>query len=352
MAGLIFYGTQEDGSVLTASLKSELTAAAASLGIGEEQILIRYNDRDADWTEIEDSILECIDAGCQIIFGGSREYDSVIAAIAEEYPEVMFACVGSSLGNGENSGGFDIDPAGAMYLCGVLAGAQTRTGRVGFLAAKDTADEQVTRAVNAFAWGVFCASPDAVVEVGVTGKWFLPEAETAAVSQMRDLGCDVIGAYTDSTAGLRAAAEEGLSVVACGSADAYLYGTEPLCTALSSWRLYFTEKLNQVLAYEVTGEFWSGDCYNGAAVLEASQDADTQLLSQAEEELARLNPDAPETEAPETEAPSGESAAEESGEETEEAEEEASPTIGIDADSGYLENVRVFAIQIPEEAED
>lgn len=296
--GMIFYGEETDGSVLTAALREGLLRAAEELGIGAEQILWQYNSREADWTQIEDSILACVENGCQIIFGGAREYASVIAAIAEEYPDVMFACIDSELYNGKNSGTFDISLAAVQYLCGVAAAMNDTTGHIGFLAAKGTADKDVTDAVNAFAYGVWSVNPQAVVETAVTGKWFLPQAEEQAVAYLRELGCQVFCGYTDSSAGLRAAAASGSRILGCGAEETGLYGSDGetaiAAAALYRFGTYFLMKLNQVISRQVTGEAWTGDCYNQAvefrSAAELPQAAVDQLKAWAPENAAIREP--------------------------------------------------------------
>ena len=306
--GMVFYGEENDGSVLAAALREGLTKAAAGLGIGEEQILYAYNGREADWTQIEDSILACVDAGCQIIFGGAREYAAVIAAIAEEYPDVMFACIDSELYNGKNSGTYEISLAAAQFLNGVAAASADSTGHIGFLAAKGAADDEVTDAVNAFAYGVWSVNPQAVVEVGVTGKWFLPEAERQAVGKLQELGCDVVGSYTDCAAGLQAAVSAGLRALGCGAEGTALYGDayESLSAGAVLYRFepYFSMKLSQVIEKTVAGEAWTGDYYNGAAEFcpreAVSQEALLQLMAwRPAEEEESASPVAKESPAPE-----------------------------------------------------
>lgn len=373
--GMIFYGEENDGSVLTASLRSELIEAVTALGISEEQIIWQYNSREADWTQIEDSILACVEAGCQVVFGGAREYEAVIAAIAEEYPEVMFSCAGGELMNGTNSGTFDIRPAAAQYLCGVAAAQADTTGHVGFLAAKDTSDENVTAAVNAFAYGVWTVNPGAVVEVGITGKWFLPQAEAAGVAKMQERGCDVVGGDTDSSAGLAAALENGLYVAGYGAEGEGLYGDaytlQNTGTVLYRFREYFTMKLQQAINREVAGERWIGDYYNGAVVFEIANMEENAAIVVALEQLRTWGPaeegetagetaeDSCATEEPIMEESDTEKMPEaeeetETEEETqvEETEPEEIPVIGIDEETGYLANIRFFEIEVPKEEEE
>lgn len=330
--GMIFYGEEGDGSLLADSLRREMWEAASRIGMREDQISWRYNSREADWTQIEESILACVDEGCQLILGCAREYEAVIAAIAEEYPEIMFACVGSSLYNGINSGTFSVDVGAAQYLCGAMAGLRTETDRVGFVAAKGTEDMMVTQAVNAFAYGVWSVNQEAVVDVAVIGKWFLPGAENHGREYLDDLGCDVIGSYTDSSLG-------SLSY---------------------QWDQYFAMKLSQLVGKEVVGEAWTGDLYAGAVSCEMS----TELPEYVWEELSRWGvlmeglPEETEASTEETED-STEETVEQEAESIESVPEETQweevtleetdppyeiPQIDIDRETGYLPNVRIHKI--------
>jgi len=349
--GMIFYGEENEGSLLADSLRQEMMEAASVLGMNEDQILMKYNSREADWTQIEESILACIDEGCQLILGCAREYEAVIAAIAEEYPDVMFACVGSTLYNGINSGTFTMDVGAAQYLQGALAGFMTDTNRVGFVAAKDKNDEAVTQAVNAFAYGVWSTNPDAIVDVAVIGKWFLPGAENHGREYLDGLGCDEIGSYTD---------------VSIGELE-------------YQWQQYFSMKLEQIIQKEVIGEAWCGNYYTGAVTSSLTAELPEYVWG----ELAKwgtMMEEMPQETLPESEDPSeGESQLEQEstleetvvdttsqdetvldetviGEieleetETEEAETEETeppyeiPDIDIDRDTGYLSNVRIHKI--------
>jgi basic membrane lipoprotein Med (substrate-binding protein (PBP1-ABC) superfamily) len=321
--GMIFYGEEHDDSLLAYSLYQEMVKAASDIEVSEDQILVRYNSREADWTQIEESILACVDEGCQLILGCAREYEAVIAAIAEEYPDVMFACVGSTLYNGVNSGTFNIDVGAAQYLQGALAGLMTETNRAGFVAAKGSSDTLVTQAVNAFAYGVWSTNQEVVVDVAVIGKWFLPGAENHALEYLKDLGCDEIGSYTD------------------GSIGDLAY----------QWKKYFSVKLNQIIQKEVAGEPWHGDYYSGAVTCDLAVDLPEYVWSALTKwgtvmgEMSEEMTSEEETSAEETssETSSDDSLPDDTLTEETEAPHEI-PDIDIDRNTGYLPNERIHEI--------
>jgi basic membrane protein A len=381
--GMIFYGTEEETSLLSLSLREGLTQAALEAGMEEDQLLWTYVDREASWTEIEDSILSFVDSGCQLIFGGAREYASVIAAIAEEYPDIMFACVGSDLGNQSNSGNYTIDLAAAQYLCGVAAALSDTTGHIGFLAAKDQSNQVMTQAVNAFAYGVWSVNPDAVVELGITGKWYLPEAEIQGIQDFSEKNCDVVGGWTDSYSGLSEALNRGWIVTAYGT-DSWIpeeYTEQIAGVAAYRWNFYFACMIEHAINKEVGGEFWTGDYSSKEAAFSTAGQWDlssyyewlsTQLPEDSPEEgteqetegqetvtqetvtqeAESLEAATQETEIQETETQETETQETESQEteilETESPEEEEElPVIEMDEDTGYLKNVRVHEIVLP-----
>jgi basic membrane protein A len=82
------------------------------------------------------------------------------------------------------------------YLAGVTAGLMTRTGRMGFVAAKPI--PQVLRNINSFMLGARSVNPGVTMRVVFTGDWVLPVREAEASSSLADQGIDVLTGHTGS----------------------------------------------------------------------------------------------------------------------------------------------------------
>ena len=63
----------------------------------------------------------------------------------------------------------------AQYIAGMVAGHTSRSGKLGFVAAKPI--PQVLRNINAFTLGARSAKPQTTTQVIFTGDWALPVKE-------------------------------------------------------------------------------------------------------------------------------------------------------------------------------
>ena len=82
------------------------------------------------------------------------------------------------------------------YMAGMTAGLMTRTGRMGFVAAKPI--PQVLRNINSFMLGARSVNPSVTMRVVFTGDWVLPVREAEASSSLADQGVDVLTGHTGS----------------------------------------------------------------------------------------------------------------------------------------------------------
>jgi basic membrane protein A and related proteins len=125
--------------------------------------------------------------------------DPFVLRLARENPDVQFFHCGGQYREGQspkNVGiyfGF-IDEV--EYLAGVTAGLATRTGRMGFVAAKPI--PQVLRNINSFMLGARSVNPKVTMRVVFTGDWVLPVREAEASSSLVDQGADVLTGHTGS----------------------------------------------------------------------------------------------------------------------------------------------------------
>jgi basic membrane protein A len=150
---------------------------------------------------VEESMRDMIHQdGARAIFATSYGYlDPFVLRVARESPDVQFFHCGGSYRDGTdplNVGiyfGF-IDEV--EYLAGMTAGLVTRTGRMGFVAAKPI--PQVLRNINSFMLGARSVNPTVTMRVVFTGDWVLPIREAEASSSLADQGVDVLTGHTGS----------------------------------------------------------------------------------------------------------------------------------------------------------
>jgi len=75
----------------------------------------------------------------------------------------------------------------AQYVAGTVAGLSTKTGKLGFIAAKPI-PQVLLRNVNSFALGARSVNPAATVKVVFTGDWSMPVKEAEAADSLIDQG--------------------------------------------------------------------------------------------------------------------------------------------------------------------
>jgi simple sugar transport system substrate-binding protein len=138
--------------------------------------------------------------GARVIFATSYGHlDPYVYRIARESPDVQFFHCGGYFREGvdpPNIGmyfGF-IDEV--EYLAGMTAGLMTRTGLLGFVAAKPI--PQVLRNINSYMLGARSVNPSVSMKVVFTGDWVLPVREAEAASSLADRGADVLTGHTGS----------------------------------------------------------------------------------------------------------------------------------------------------------
>jgi basic membrane protein A and related proteins len=138
--------------------------------------------------------------GASVIFATSfGHFDPFTIDVARENPRVQFFHCGGlydETKHPKNIGiyfGF-IDEV--EYLSGMLAGMSTRTGKIGFVAAKPI--PQVLRNINSFTLGARSVNPHVTTKVVFTGDWVLPVREAEASSSLVDQGIDVLTGHTGS----------------------------------------------------------------------------------------------------------------------------------------------------------
>ena len=93
----------------------------------------------------------------------------------------------------------------ARYLTGMVAGKQTQSNIIGYVAAFPI--PEVVRGIDAFTLGVKAVNPKAIVKVIWSNTWYDPAKEKQAALTLIDAGADVITQHQD-TVGPQLAAEE------------------------------------------------------------------------------------------------------------------------------------------------
>jgi basic membrane protein A and related proteins len=136
--------------------------------------------------------------GATLIFPTSFGYYSPhIVKVATKYPKLRFEHCGGLWTDKDpkNAGSYFGYIDEAQHVSGIVAGYTTKTGKLGFVAAKPI--PQVLRNINAFTMGAKLANPNVALQVIFTGDWSMPVKEAEATNSLIDQGADVITCHVD-----------------------------------------------------------------------------------------------------------------------------------------------------------
>jgi len=138
--------------------------------------------------------------GATLVFPTSFGYfDPHMLKMAAKYPKIQFRHCGglwNQAKNPMNTGSYFGYIDEAQYLSGIVAGHASKSGKIGFVAAKPI--PQVLRNINAFTMGARSVNPKITCQTIFTGDWSLPVKEAEATNSMIAQGVDVVTCHVDS----------------------------------------------------------------------------------------------------------------------------------------------------------
>ena len=148
---------------------------------------------ESDSSRIIDRFVQ--DEKVDVVFTTSFGYmDDTIKAGAK-YPDKKFMhCSGFK--QSANVGTYFADLYQTYYLNGLMAGAMTKTNKIGYVAAFPI--PELIRHINAFALGIRAVNPKAEVHVKWIYAWYGPDKAREAAEALIAEGCDTL-AFTEDT---------------------------------------------------------------------------------------------------------------------------------------------------------
>ncbi|MGN1098023.1 MAG: BMP family ABC transporter substrate-binding protein [Clostridia bacterium] len=287
--GVIYSGDPASGSGYSYTHDQGIIAMQNSLGLSEGQIVRKINVSASDADSVRTAMEECIDEGCEIIFGTSGDYMNVMASLAKKYPDIIFSNAAGSKSNDANFNNYSARIYQAFYLTGIAAGMKTESGKIGFVAAMDSGNSEVTACVDAFAMGVERVNPEAKVYVKITGVWSDAVLEQQTADALIDIGCDVIAQHCDTPAPQIAA--ESRQVWSCGyNNDMGEIAPEAHLTApIWNWGIYYTRTAKAVMEKTWTSENYYGGMDDGlidiSALSKNCADGTKEAVAEAKAEI-------------------------------------------------------------------
>ena len=255
--GVLYISDPSEGSGYSYTHDLGIQGMQENLGLNSDQIERKIVD-DGDAAATEKAIKECIDDGCRIIFTTSWGYMETTSEMAEQYPDVYFSHGTGYLSNGKNFNNYFGRIYQARYLSGIVAGMNTKSNKIGYVAAQDSSNSEVTGGIDAFAIGVESVNPDAKIYVVVTNSWYDADKEKAASEQLLDMGCDVMAQHCDTAYPQTLAQDRGVYGIGYNSDMSKETPNSCLTSVIWNWSAYYTSAVKSVM-----NKTWDGSNYYG-----------------------------------------------------------------------------------------
>jgi simple sugar transport system substrate-binding protein len=145
--------------------------------------------------------------GARVIFTTAYGFGDGTVAAAKRYPKIIFAHA-SGYTRAPNLATYLMDAYQISYLNGLMAGALTQSGVVGYVSCYP--QPELKRHINAFAVGVRETNPKAKVVVRWLNAWYNPSAAREAAESLIADKADVLISSEGSPTVVQVAAQHGL----------------------------------------------------------------------------------------------------------------------------------------------
>jgi basic membrane protein A len=263
--GILYVDDAEDG--WSYAHKLGIQEMQSEIGIADEQIISKLKVIDTNYSITEGTIRELINSGANIIIATSWGYMDTCEKLSAEYPNVIFAHASGYKYNDTNFTNYYGRDYQTRYLSGIVAGLRTETNKIGYVAAMDRENSEVTSGLDAFAMGVESVNPDAKVYVRVTHNWYDPAAEREVAQELIANDCDVIAQHVDTSNPQIEAGKAGVWGIGY-NCDMSAAAPDTVITSVAwNWSVYYSMLVKSVIDGSFDTQPYLGDLSDGLVTL-------------------------------------------------------------------------------------
>lgn len=292
--GKTFSKKEKIGFIMTGSIDEEgwngmhyqgVSAACNNLDV---ELLVRENIKEFKG-ECGPAIEDLVNQGCKMIILSSYGYAKEVEDKIEKYPEVSFYNNSFDY-HKDNVTSYFSRMYQARYLAGIVAGMQTETNKIGYVAAMPTSE--VNRGISAFTLGVRRVNPDATVTVAWSNAWDSEEEERRQADNLiENAGVDVITYHQNQSYVAEEAEKAGIYSIGYhqrleNCSDKYL------TAVVGDWKLTYEAIIRQYLRGDSADMkiYWVGIDENAVKLADfsavVSEDIKTEVTRATNEILA------------------------------------------------------------------
>ena len=289
VVGFIYIGAVNDGGY-TQTHHNGTMRLQEEYGSRVNAIWLENID-DTNSQACSDAAKQLIDQGATVVIGTSFGFGSPLFELAEsgDYDDITFMHFSGSDINDHNFGNYFGAMEEPRYLSGIIAGMQTTSNKLGYVAAYPYTEVKI--GINAFALGAQSVNPDATVSVVYINSWYDPAMEKQAAEALLAQGCDVITQHADTPGPQLAAADVGAFAIGYNLDNSGLEGLEDAFLTAPVWNhgAYLITAIGKVLDGTWAPESYYGtmkDGYLGLAPL--TKNVTAEAKAKVEEVSAQI----------------------------------------------------------------
>ena len=234
-----------------------------------------------------ETIEELIGYGCKIIICDSFGYGEWELECADKHPEVYFFHA-TGVEERDNLSTYFGRIYQMRYLSGIVAGLQTETNEIGYVASFPIAE--VNRGINAFTLGVREVNPDATVYVKWSNSWTGEEENASATKQLIEShNIDVLAMHSDAMAPLEIAAKNGIWTIGYNIDNSERFPDTFLTAPVWNWEKFYEPRILECLQGKFQGiHYWEGVETGIVSLSDFTDNVKSGIKEKVEEERQRL----------------------------------------------------------------
>ncbi len=257
------------------------------ISVRELNLDVVYKEEVPEDESCVETIEDLIAQGCKIIICNSFGYGEWELMCAKEYPEIYFFHA-TGVEQRDNLSTYFGRIYQMRYLSGIVAGMQTETNQIGYVAAFPIAE--VNRGMNAFALGVRRVNPDAEVYVKWSNSWTGDEENAKAARELiRDYPIDVLAMHSNSLSPLRVADENGIWSIGYNIDNSEQFPDTYLTAPVWNWEKFYEPRILECLQGKFQGiHYWEGVETGIVDLAPLTGNVKPEIAEKVEEERSRL----------------------------------------------------------------
>lgn len=247
---------------------------------------VTYYENTMEDSSISTKIEQAIANGAKIVICNSFGFGKYALSVAAKHPEVKFFHA-TGVENAPNFSTYFGRIYQMRYLSGIVAGLQTKTNAIGYMAAFDI--PEVNRGINAFTLGVRKVNPDAQVFVHWSRSWVDESlAEDATQDLFEKHNVDVLTVHSDALSPYEVAQSRNAWIIGYNMDHSSMYKNY-LTSCVWQWEHFYIPRILEVLQNKfVSQQYWFGVESGMIGLAPMADDVPQSTRDVVEKELERL----------------------------------------------------------------